>query len=177
MLNSSGMSTSSSTPRSAGFRLGIQKFQFHNHEQLLRLLSHLLRLIPSLAASDVITYLQKAGVDFHSISDAWKHGHRSGGGGQQQSNQPRPVVSTSSAHVNATPTSVVVASSISAFYTPLRSRPMVNTVSIESFQSGTTETTNPSTIQENNFSNSLSPIVATPSGWDEAPERIEDSEA
>ncbi len=152
IMSTSGSSITSATPRSAGIRLSVQKFRFHNHELLLRLLSHLLRSTPTLLGSDVSKYLKAAGVDVDGITN----GLQSGG-----TLSHRSVGSTMASNGSSDPSSIVIASSISAFYTPVRNRALVNTHSTESFQSVTTETTNPSTLHEIPIS-ALSPIIGTP---------------
>lgn len=58
---------SASGTRSAGLRMAIQQIRFVDHEQLLKMLNHLLRLAPGLASPDVLTYLKAAGVDIDAI--------------------------------------------------------------------------------------------------------------
>ena len=72
----------------------------------------------------------------------------------------RSVGSTMASNGSSDPSSII-ASSSSAFYTPVKNRALVNTNSTESFQSVTTETTNPSTLHEIPIS-ALSPIISTP---------------
>lgn len=151
IMSTSGSSIISATPRSAGIRLSVQKFRFHNHELLLRLLSYLLRSTPSLLGSDVSKYLKAGGVDVDGITT----GLQSGGPMNHRS-----VGSTMASNGSSDPSSII-ASSSSAFYTPVKNRALVNTNSTESFQSVTTETTNPSTLHEIPIS-ALSPIISTP---------------